>query len=332
LPLKSKLANELITLVAKHGLEPFLESTRVLIVLLDPNGKPVLSNPAFDAIRQILPEAATLMEFLSADVQAEFERSFQVARSDHKEAHTQLDFGSEGGGGRYDCLLIPLEDGRALFFGEPVFTALDLPEKYQRLIESHEQVKAELAETKRVLKNKGTELQAVLAQADEVSHTDALTILSNRRQIIADLQRQVMYSDRYDVPFAISMVDIDHFKQVNDTYGHSTGDDVLKFVAAQLREHIRQPDLIGRYGGEEFLVILPNGTLKAASEQAERLCRQIRSAPIASGKNAVQVTISIGIAQYKLHEEDWRNLLNRADQALYQAKHNGRDRWAIIEA
>ena len=100
----------------------------------------------------------------------------------------------------------------------------------------------------------------------------------------------------------------------------------------QLRDHIRVPDLIGRYGGEEFLILLPNGTLKAATEQAGRLCQQIRSAPIFSGQHAVPMTVSIGIAHFKPGVDDWRKLLDRADQALYQAKAAGRDQWAIVDA
>ena len=90
--------------------------------------------------------------------------------------------------------------------------------------------------------------------------------------------------------------------------------------------------MIGRYGGEEFLVLLPNSTIKAASEQAARLCQLVRATPVISGKHAIPITMSIGIAQYRIHEEDWEKFLNRADQALYQAKNNGRDQWVAIEA
>ena len=179
---------------------------------------------------------------------------------------------------------------------------------------------------------KQKEMKAVIAQADEVSHTDALTFLPNRKQIIADLQRQVTFSERYQEPLSISILDFDQFKNVNDTYGHSVGDDVLRFVALQLRDHVRSPDMVGRYGGEEFLVLLPNSTVKAAGEQAERLCEQVRSTPVISGKHVIYMTISLGIAQYRIDQENWEQLLNRADQALYQAKKNGRDRWAVIES
>ncbi len=332
MPSKTKSDKELIALVAQYGLASFMESTRTLMALLNPDGRLVSSNPAFDALRRTLSNAAAFREFVSPASQPEFERSFRDARRTHKMNEGQLDFGPEDQPRRFACLLIPLEDGRILFFGEPVFTAFDLPEKYQRLIKNFERVNTELRDTKRSLERKQKEVEAVIAQADEVSHTDSLTYLPNRRQIIADLQRQVMFSERYNTPLSVSMLDLDHFKLVNDTHGHSVGDDVLKFVAMQLREHIRLPDMVGRYGGEEFLVILPNSTVKAANEQAARLCEQVRSTPIISGKHVIHMTISIGVAQYHPHGEDWQALLNRADQALYQAKNGGRDQWVSVDA
>lgn len=331
MPAKPKSAPELTNLVAQHGLAPFLNSTRTLVAVLDSGGAVISSNPAFEAIKQGAAGAVALREFLPPSAQPDFDKLFRGLSRERKASQAQLDFGPEKQPARYDCLFVPLEDGRLLLFGERVFTALDLPEKQQRLFEDHERMRAELEEVKRSLEKKETELQAVLAQAHEVSHTDLLTTLPNRRQIVADLQHQVIYAERYGTPLAVSMVDLDRFKQVNDTYGHSTGDAVLRAIALQLREHIRLPDMIGRYGGEEFLIILPHGTLKAAAEQAGRLCQQIRAAPIFSGQHVIPITVSIGIAQYNLHE-DWRALLDRADQALYQAKNNGRDQWAVLEA
>jgi diguanylate cyclase (GGDEF)-like protein len=194
-----------------------------------------------------------------------------------------------------------------------------------------EAVTAELQRTKRILTVKETELKAVIAQAEEVSHTDALTFLPNRRQIISDLQREVIFSDRYGTPLTISMLDIDYFKNINDRYGHTVGDEVLRRLGSDLRDHIRYPDTIGRYGGEEFLIVLPHSTLKAASEQADRLCRHVRTLQIIAGELEIAVTISIGIAQYKVRAEDWETFLSRADAALYEAKNNGRDRWAVAE-
>jgi diguanylate cyclase (GGDEF)-like protein len=126
-------------------------------------------------------------------------------------------------------------------------------------------------------------------------------------------------------------VDIDHFKSINDTYGHTIGDEVLRRLAGELRDHIRHPDTIGRYGGEEFLIVLPHSTLKAAGEQAQRLCGHVRSLQINADKHVIAATISIGIAQYKIHEEDWDGFLRRADAALYEAKNKGRDRWVAAK-
>jgi diguanylate cyclase (GGDEF)-like protein len=178
------------------------------------------------------------------------------------------------------------------------------------------------------LVNKQIEIDAIIAQAHEVAHTDELTYLSNRRQIIGDLQREVMHAERYGTPLSISMLDIDHFKQVNDTYGHAVGDQILRNVAGLLREHIREPDIVGRYGGEEFLVILPNSPLQAATGQAERLCKLMEAAPIIALGNSYPITISAGAAELQTGHEDWQKFLSRADGAMYQAKALGRNRWS----
>jgi diguanylate cyclase (GGDEF)-like protein len=220
----------------------------------------------------------------------------------------------------YTCLFIPMPGKRVLFIAEPV-----------TLVSALEVVTAELQHTKRILTVKETELKAVLAQAKEVSHTDALTFLPNRRQVIKDLQNEVLFSNQYGTPLSISMLDIDHFKKINDTYGHTVGDEVLRALGSELREHIRYPDTIGRYGGEEFLIVLPHSTLKAASDQAERLCKYVRSLSIKSGEHELAITVSIGVAQYKVQNEDWEAFLNRADAALYRAKNSGRNQWAVAE-
>jgi len=206
-----------------------------------------------------------------------------------------------------------------------------LTQKYKKLLATSNQLEAELSKAKRTLEIKDIELKAVLAQAHEIKNTDALTFLPNRRKIIVDLQEEVIRSSRYDTPLALSIVDIDHFKKVNDTYGHVVGDDVLRTIAARLREQIRHPDTIGRYGGEEFLIVLPNSDLKAASEQAARLCRRIRALQVTSNDHILSITISIGIAQYRNSRENWEQFLHRADKVLYQAKDNGRDQWAVAE-
>jgi diguanylate cyclase (GGDEF)-like protein len=207
----------------------------------------------------------------------------------------------------------------------------DLSEKYKKLLDDFHKLEADNERLKHALEIKDIELTAVLAQSNEVITTDVLTFLPNRRKIIVDLQEEVIRSNRYKSPFSISILDIDHFKKVNDNHGHAAGDEVLRNVAARLREQIRHPDTIGRYGGEEFLIVLPNSEIKAAADQASRLCERIRAVRVESNGKVLSVTISIGIAQFKIGEENWEQLLHRADTAMYQAKNNGRDQWAVAE-
>jgi diguanylate cyclase (GGDEF)-like protein len=218
-----------------------------------------------------------------------------------------------------------------LFIAEKINSdsaALETVESLKRQVKLF-QIESEVA--KKLARNKQIELEAVIAQANEVTQMDALTFLVNRRTIVKELQSEVIRAQRYKNPLSVSVVDIDHFKNVNDTYGHLVGDDALRQVASQLREHIRHPDMAGRYGGEEFLILLPNSDSKAASEQAVRLCKQVRENPIEVENHKLNITISIGIAEFKNDVDTWETLLNRADNAMYKAKNKGRDGWFVID-
>lgn len=320
MPAKHGKPSELAALFMEYGVEPFLESTSLLVAVLDQEDRLLSWNGAFDVLKQADASKTCLKDFLSKSSAAPFARLFSGALDQRIRAKGELEFIGEADGNHFTCLFIPMPGGRVLFIGEPVSLTPVLDE-----------VTAELQSTKRILAIKETELKAVLAQADEVSHTDALTFLPNRRQIIGNLQREVIFSDHYGTPLTISMVDVDHFKLINDTYGHPVGDHVLRSLASELRDHIRHPDTIGRYGGDEFLIVLPHSTLKAVLQQAERLCKHVRALVLQSGSQEIKTTISIGVAQYKVHQEDWQSLLARADAALYQAKKNGRDRWVAAE-
>jgi diguanylate cyclase (GGDEF)-like protein len=303
--------------------ESFLESTSLLVVLLDKSGSLLSWNPSFDSWKQLYPEKMLLTEFLSSASREPVDELLSTSIRQRIRTKGELELKGEGRSDRFICVLIPLPGERVLLIAEPAA----LPSQPSEL----EVVTAELEKTKRILTIKETELKAVIAQADEVSHTDALTFLPNRRQIIKDLQEEVIFSDRYGTPLSISILDVDDFKKINDTYGHIAGDEVLRTLGGELRNHIRYPDTIGRYGGEEFLIVLPHSTLQAAAEQGERLCEHVRSLRIQSGEQEFHVTVSIGVAQYKVHQEEWQAFLSRADAALYQAKNAGRDQWAVAE-
>jgi diguanylate cyclase (GGDEF)-like protein len=312
--------SELSTLFAQYGVEIFLESTSLLVVLLEKDGILISWNPAFDLRKQIRAKKTHLKDFLASSNQDLLDQFLATTLDQRIRTKGELEFANGTRNDNFICLFIPMPGQRVLLIAEPVAFPSEL-----------ETVTAELQRTKRILTIKETELKAVIAQADEVSHTDSLTFLPNRKQIIGNLQREVIFSDRYGTPFSISMVDIDFFKKINDTYGHTVGDDVLRNLASELRNHIRHPDTMGRYGGEEFLIVLPHSTARAAMEQAQRLCKHVRSLLIKSGEKEIALTISLGIAQYRIHKEDWELFLSRADAALYQAKHNGRDQWAVAE-
>jgi diguanylate cyclase (GGDEF)-like protein len=127
------------------------------------------------------------------------------------------------------------------------------------------------------------------------------------------------------------MADVDLFKNVNDTYGHLIGDEVLRHIGYALREHIRHPDIAGRYGGEEFLILLPNTASVEACEQAERLCKFVRESQVSVNAHLLKVTISIGVAQYIPGVDTWDTFLSRADTAMHDAKSKGRDRWSVTK-
>ena len=320
MPAKRQESSELAGLFAQYGVDAFLESTSALVAILDKDGKLLSWNSSFEPLRQTLPDAGFVRDFLSTPSKILFDEFLKNTLHERARKNANLEFAWENRWGDFSSLFLPLPDERILFIAEAVFGVRDL-----------ETITAELENIKRSLAIKETELKAVIAQADEISHTDALTLLPNRKRIIADLQREVIFSDRYGTPLAISMVDIDYFKKINDTYGHVSGDNILRKLAMELRDHIRHPDTIGRYGGEEFLVVLPHSTIKAAAEQAERLRRHVCSLILQSDENEISLTISIGIAQYRIHKEDWQEFLSRADAALYQAKNNGRNQWVVSE-
>lgn len=315
---KSKKFRSLAALFAQYGVEAFLESTNALVAVLDQQGKLLSCNPSFETLRQSMPLCEDVRDFLSVPSKVLFDEFLKTTLAERARKQANLEFSTESRWGDYSSIFVPLPGDQTLFIAEPTYGLNDL-----------ETISAELEKIKRSLAVKETELKAVLAQADEVSHTDALTLLPNRKRIIADLQHEVIFSDRYGTPLTISMLDIDHFKNINDQYGHMVGDDVLRKLAMELRDHIRHPDTIGRYGGEEFLVVLPQSTVKAACEQAERLRKHVQSLVIQSGEGNITLSISIGIAQYKINKESWQDFLTRADNALYQAKNNGRNQWVV---
>jgi two-component system, cell cycle response regulator len=162
----------------------------------------------------------------------------------------------------------------------------------------------------------------------EAAITDALTGLHNRRYMESHLGTLVEQAAARGKPLSILVLDIDFFKAINDTYGHSAGDDVLKEFSQRLKKAVRGIDLACRYGGEEFVVVMPDTDIGVATMVAERLRRRIASEPFPINQNSrtVQATISIGIAAMHSCDDKAADIVRRADQALYRAKRDGRNR------
>jgi diguanylate cyclase (GGDEF)-like protein len=158
------------------------------------------------------------------------------------------------------------------------------------------------------------------------ARTDALTGLSNRRYLDEQLSRVLAEAGRYGDPASLILLDLDFFKQINDTYGHSVGDMVLKHVAETLLDGIRGVDLCARYGGEELAVLLPRTGQERAVDIAERLRSMVESRPFAVSGRSIRVTASFGVASFPLTAPSPSGLLSSADGALYRAKEEGRNR------
>jgi diguanylate cyclase (GGDEF)-like protein len=168
----------------------------------------------------------------------------------------------------------------------------------------------------------GADLHALRALAD----TDGLTGLLNRRAFLPFAEDALSYFKRYQRPFSILMFDIDHFKRVNDTYGHAVGDEVIRAVGASIREEIRTTDKVARFGGEEFVVLLRETDELVAAKMADRLKRKIAALRVVSGDQTVKFTTSVGCAVSDERSRDVEDIIQRADKALYTAKSAGRNR------
>lgn len=162
------------------------------------------------------------------------------------------------------------------------------------------------------------------------SLTDALTGLYNRRYLTRRLEEEIARAQRYAQPLSCLFVDVDHFKRINDTFGHAAGDEVLRELAARLRGHLRPSDVAVRFGGEEFALLLPQTAAREAVRIAERMRAMVNGEPVRTRAGMVPVTVSIGVAQARPELGERREavgnaLLAAADAALYQAKEKGRD-------
>jgi diguanylate cyclase (GGDEF)-like protein len=194
---------------------------------------------------------------------------------------------------------------------------------------------AELNHTITLLEKEIAERKYAQALLQHLAITDHLTKLYNRRHFFELAEQAFRQAQRYNHSLSALMIDADHFKQVNDQYGHLIGDQVLQNLAGVLKRSLRDADILGRYGGEEFAILLPETDLDAAARSAERLRLSVADSPAVTEKGSIPITISLGVACLRGADEQIDQLINRADQALYLAKGAGRNQvrlWTAGEA
>ena len=236
-----------------------------------------------------------------------------------------------GGESQFFEYALDLADGQHYFEAHIVAYQADHILIVVRDISAHKQVEEELRQAKASLEQANRELQIALIREQELAHTDVLTGVSNRRYLFELAEDRVAVALRYQQPLAVMMFDIDHFKKVNDTFGHAIGDQMLKRVTQIACAELRGTDVIGRYGGEEFIILLPMTNSEHACLLAERIRARVAALRIPTEKGDATVTLSIGIVELSHASVSVEDIFRRADNTMYTAKQAGRNRVVIAD-
>ena len=189
-----------------------------------------------------------------------------------------------------------------------------------RVISSNTSLKRELVHSDEILATQRQQIESLKTSA----RIDGMTQLANRVYFDEKLEEMISFCQRYQERFSLLMIDVDNFKDINDTYGHQCGDRILKGVAFKIKSDLRQSDFVARFGGDEFAVILIRSGVRSAADVAGKLCESVRESKFLLDGLQVRVSLSIGVAEI-IEGETGQELLKRADEALYQVKNGGRD-------
>jgi diguanylate cyclase (GGDEF)-like protein len=224
------------------------------------------------------------------------------------------------------AVVVRAEDGRP--FNEAERQLLDEIFALARLADESDNRLRALEDRFLILQRENLDLVMKNRILSEISHKDALTGLYNRFYVMEKIDSEMNRALRHGYPISVLMLDLDHFKRINDSYGHPVGDEVLKTVGQVLRDSCRVYDVAGRYGGEEFCIVLPETQVGNTTQVAERIRNRLATTPLSVGSTSIVVTASIGVAGMDSTEGvlSASTLVERADRALYSAKHLGRNR------
>jgi diguanylate cyclase (GGDEF)-like protein len=213
------------------------------------------------------------------------------------------------------------------------------PHKPHYIVVAHEDItrrkrmESELISAKQFIESANLKLQEALAREQVNARTDDLTGINNRRHFFALARQAFTVAVRYGRPLGAVLLDLDHFKEINDRWGHQVGDDALRLVADIARRHLRSADILGRYGGEEFIVLLPDSTAEQSLVLAERIREDIERSRLQTAKGSVALTVSAGAADTSQSGCDSiERLIGLADLALYAAKQAGRNRTVVYSS
>ena len=175
------------------------------------------------------------------------------------------------------------------------------------------------------------DIRRALTQIKLLSETDELTGIFNKRAIDIMSERIFKQTVRYGRPLSLLMIDSDSLKTINDSYGHEAGNRLLKLTVQCIQSQLREADIVGRYGGDEFLVLLPETPGSGAAGVAARIRHSIEATPLSIREKTVQITVSIGVASYPEHGDDFETVMKRADQAMYGSKSKGKNQVTIFD-
>ncbi len=218
---------------------------------------------------------------------------------------------------------------------ERMATIDDLRDLEQRMLQQVKDVQGANDRYRReldVANQKVVEQQKELERLHQAAAVDFLTELPNRRQLDERMREEMGRAKRYNQRFSLVVFDLDHFKRVNDDFGHAAGDRILRAIAQLMHEQKRSSDFLARYGGEEFVMLLPETPLENAVQLAEKIRARVREAEYQFQKRLVRITLSAGVGEVEPATDSPESLFDRVDAALYQAKREGRDRVCVVEA
>ena len=232
----------------------------------------------------------------------------------------------------FQTLLVPITNtrGKVTHISGTARDLTSFLHAQQSLEQLNRELEARVEERTQALNRANAELRETNQVLERLAAIDSLTELANRRCFFEHATTEVMRAQRYGRPLALQMLDLDHFKDINDRYGHAAGDDVLQRLAAVLRANLRHNDMAARIGGEEFVVLLPETQLEDAALQAERMRGAVEEIRLPYGPEDQRLTVSIGVAALSIGELSPEPMLTRADSALYKAKAGGRNRVEIF--